>query len=119
MPALRRGSVQQASGGPAMDVNEKKSLGEFDTDLQQLHLRGQWKYDELLVQAIGGPKPAGIPYVWKWATLYPKLVEACDVLPESYTARRHLAFMNPGLPRGGATQTILMGLQMVKPGEIA
>lgn len=102
-----------------MPVNEKKSLGEFDGELEQLHLRGQWKYDELLVQAIGGPKPAGVPYIWKWATLYPKLVEACDVLPESFTARRHLAFTNPGLPRGGATHTILMGLQMVKPGEIA
>jgi len=102
-----------------MEVNEKKSLGEFDTELEQMHLRGQWKYDELLVQAIGGPRPAGIPYVWKWAALYPKLLEACEVLPESYTARRHLAFLNPGLPRGGATHTILMGLQMVRPGELA
>ena len=86
---------------------------------RRLPVRGQWKYDELLVQAVGGPKPAGVPYIWEWATLYPKLVEACEVLPESFTAHRHLAFMNPGLPRGGATHTILMGLQMVRPAELA
>ncbi len=102
-----------------MKVEEKKTLEKFDGEIGQHHLRGQWKYDELLVQAIGGPKPAGIPYLWKWSTVYPMLVEACDVLPESYTARRHLGFINPGLERGGATHTILMGLQMVRPGEIA
>lgn len=102
-----------------MKVNEGKTLEQFDGEIAKLHLRGQWKYDELLVRAMGGPKPAGLPYLWKWATVYPLLVEACDVLPESFTARRHLAFLNPGLERGGATHTIHMGLQMVRPGEIA
>ena len=98
---------------------EQKTIGKFDEEIAQLNLRGQWKYDDLLVQSIGGPKPAGIPYLWKWPTVYPLLVESCDVLPESYTARRHLGFTNPGLERRGATHTILMGFQMVKPGEIA
>ena len=102
-----------------MKVEEKETLEKFDEEISKFHMRGQWKYDELSMQSIGGPKPAGIPFIWKWSTVYPFLVKACDVLPESYTARRHLGFVNPGLPRGGATHTILMGLQMVQPGEIA
>jgi 1-hydroxy-2-naphthoate dioxygenase len=98
---------------------EKKTLEKFDEEIAKLHLRGQWQFDHLLTRAIGGPNPAGIPYLWKWSTMYPQLVEACDVLPESYTARRHLGFVNPGLERRGATHTMLMGLQMVRPGEIA
>ncbi|MCZ6489601.1 MAG: cupin domain-containing protein [Acidobacteria bacterium] len=102
-----------------MPPDEKKSLEQFDAELAKHQLRGQWKADELLVQTIGGPKPAGSPYVWKWSAVHPLLLEACNVLPESFTARRHLGFMNPALERGGATHTIRMGLQMVRPGEIA
>lgn len=102
-----------------MHTDGKKKLETFDGDIAKLNMRGQWKYDELLVRSIGGPEPAGIPYLWKWSSVYPLLVEACDVIPESYTARRHLGFSNPGLEKGGATHTILAGLQMVKPGEIA
>jgi len=99
--------------------NKDLRLEQFDTKIAKLHLRGQWKVDELLVKAIGGPQPAGVPYVWKWSEVYPLLVEACDVIPESFTARRHLSFLNPGIERGGATHTIRMGLQMVRPSEIA
>ena len=47
------------------------------------------------------------------------LLEACDVLEESFTARRSLLFNNPGVPMGATTHTLLMGIQMIKPGEIA
>ena len=102
-----------------MAVREKKTLEKFGEEIAKLNLRGQWISDEMLVRSIGGPKPAGIPYIWKWSTLYPLLVEACEVLPESYTARRHLGFVNPGMERRGVTQTIVAGFQMVRPGEIA
>ena len=102
-----------------MQTDEKKTLEQFDAEIAKRHLRGQWKVDELLVQAIGGPKPAGSPHLWKWSEVYPLLLEACEVLPESFTARRHLSYLNPGLERGGATHTIRMGLQVAQPGEIA
>jgi 1-hydroxy-2-naphthoate dioxygenase len=103
-----------------MSVQKKtKSLEEFDVELANLHLRGQWIYDALLERTIGGPKPAGVPYLWKWETMYPLLLESREVLPESFTARRHLGFINPGLERGGTTHTLHMGLQMVRPGELA
>lgn len=95
------------------------SMSEFDSELASLNMRGQWQYDSLLERLIGGPKPAGVPYLWKWETVHEKLVEACDVMPESYTARRNFSFMNPGLERGGTTQTLIMGMQIVRPGEVA
>lgn len=97
----------------------KKDLKGFDEELSRLHMRGQWQYEDLLVKAIGGPRPKGDPYIWKWDTVYPKLIEACDALPESYTARRSLLFNNPGLDGHGTTHTLLMGIQIIKPGEVA
>ncbi len=102
-----------------MRTKEKKILELFDRQIARRHLRGQWKSDEVLVRCIGGPQPAGAPHLWPWSDVYPLLLKACDVLPESFTARRHLSYMNPGLERGGATHTIRMGLQMAQPGETA
>ena len=97
----------------------QKDLKAFDEILRQLHMTGQWQYDDLLVKAIGGPRPKGEPHIWKWDMVHSKLIEACDALPESFTARRSLLFQNPGIPGGGTTHTLLMGIQMIKPGEVA
>lgn len=97
----------------------KKNLEVFDEELKRLHMTGQWQYDDLLVKAIGGPKPRGEPYIWPWDTVYPKLIEACEALPQSFTARRSLLFANPGIPTGGTTHTLMMGIQIIKPGEVA
>lgn len=93
------------------------TLREFDTELEAANLRGQWLYDEVLESVVGGPKPAGIPFLWRWEEVYAKLLRSCDVLPESFTARRNLSFMNPATR--GTTHTMNMGMQMLKPGEIA
>ena len=96
-----------------------QELDVFDDELARLHMRGQWQYDKLLVKAIGGPRPAGEPWIWRWETVYPQLLRACEVLPESFTARRHLLFLNPGLESRGTTHTMAMGIQMIRPGELA
>jgi gentisate 1,2-dioxygenase len=82
-------------------------------------MKGQWRYDPLLEKAIGGPSPSGVPFIWKWETVSKKLLEACEVMPESFRARRNFNFLNPGLSREGTTQTIMMGMQIVKSGEVA
>ena len=102
-----------------VDLKNIKSLPAFDNDLAAIHMRGQWQYDALLERLIGGPLPAGKPHIWHWPAVYEKLLEACDVMPESLTARRNFSFLNPGIERGGTTQTLLMGMQIVKPGEVA
>ena len=97
----------------------KKSLETFNKELADLNMSGQWIYEDLLNHAIGGPRPRGDGYLWPWNVVYPKLLEACDVLEESFTARRSLLFGNPGLHDNATTHTLLMGIQMIKPGEIA
>ena len=95
-----------------------KSLDAFDRELSAAHLRGQWMSEPLLDQLVDGPKPVGVPYIWRWSDVQQKLAEAGEVLAERFTARRALIFMNPGIP-AGSTHTIAMGVQMVKPHEIA
>lgn len=99
--------------------SDNLALEAFDKVLAGDQLQGQWLADRYLESVIGGPKPAGEATMWTWEKVYPRLVEAMDVLPESFTARRHLSFINPGLPRPGTTNTLLAGLQLVKPQELA
>jgi 1-hydroxy-2-naphthoate dioxygenase len=94
------------------------NLEAFDAKLAKSNIRGQWKSEEYLQKAIGGPRPAGAPAIWKWADVTALLDEAGRVMPESMTARRSLIFQNPALPRG-TTQTMNMGIQMIQPGETA
>ena len=93
-------------------------LDPFDAKLARANMRGQWKSEEFLQQAIGGPQPAGVPALWKWGEVASMLEEAGRVRPKSLQARRSLIFQNPALPRG-TTHTINMGVQMIQPGEVA
>lgn len=97
---------------------ESPALAAFDAKLAKSHMRGQWKSEVFLQAAIGGPKPAGAPAIWKWCDVTALMDEAGQVMPESMTARRSLIFQNPALPRG-TTQTMNMGVQMIQPGETA
>lgn len=101
-----------------MQVQEPKGLEAFDAKLAGVHMRGQWKSEELLLKATDGPKPAGVPALWTWAQVTGLLEEAGRVMPQSLQARRSLVFQNPALPRG-TTHTLNMGVQMIMPGEIA
>lgn len=94
-------------------------LKAFDAELAKSSINGQWQYDELLERLIGGPKTTAVPMAWPWELMHSKLLESCRVMEESFTARRNLSLINPGLERGGTTQTILAGMQVVKPGEVA
>lgn len=94
------------------------ALKAFDEKLKQAGMYGQWQSDVYLQQVMDGPKPAGVPKVWRWDDVAKLLDEACDVMKESLTARRSLMFVNPALQRG-STHTIAMGVQMIMPGETA
>src|ERR1044072_6741958 len=65
-----------------------KDLKAFDEELKALHMTGQWAYEDMLVRAVGGPKPRGDPYIWPWEMGCQKLLEACEALRAGETARR-------------------------------
>lgn len=97
-----------------------KSLDDFTAELNAAHIMGQWQDDKMLETMIGGARPVGVPFIWHWPTIEAKLLEACEVLPESLTARRNLSLLNPGIThKRGTTNNILIGMQMVLPGEVA
>jgi 1-hydroxy-2-naphthoate dioxygenase len=96
------------------------TLDEFNGILAGRNLRGQWLADPLLQASMDGPKPRGVPFIWKWDVVYRTLLEACEVLTESSTARRNVSFINPALQQGfGTTHTLVSGVQIVTPGEVA
>jgi len=99
------------------DENKQK-LEVFDEELAAVNMVGQWKFDHLLEQLIGGPPPAGIPFIWSWKTIRKMLDKSCETLPDSDTVRRTLAFSNPGL-QSGSTHSLLGSVQLVRPGELA
>lgn len=99
-------------------MKRTSTLPEFDAALAKAHLLGQWKFGDALAQATQGPTPYGVPYLWKWNDVHAKLLEACEVIPESFTGRRNLSFRNPGTNGGAATRTLSIGMQAVLPREV-
>ncbi len=111
----RHGSAKRES---TMDGAKNERLEAFNQALAGRNLRGQWIGDAALEALKEGPAPVGIPFVWRFAEVERSLIEACTALPESFTARRHLSFANPGYQRG-TTHTLHMGIQLIQPGETA
>lgn len=108
-------------------IDYSSALRDFDGELARLYIRGQWTVDPARRESAADsqdfgvrtePTAAGVPYLWKWDDVYPKVLAACQALPESFTARRALAFRNPELPRCAA-HTLGMAIQAVRPHEIA
>ena len=68
------------------------------------------------------PQPAVKPFVWKWETLQGLLLRAGELVDtsEGRAERRALSLLNPGLGgRYGTTHTLIAGVQMILPGEVA
>ena len=109
-----------------MSFAKGDTLDAFNARLAAAHMRGQWASDEARDKGQGGAwqgevwqtAPRGEPHVWKWAETEAFLADACDAIPESFTARRSLIFNAPGLPRS-TTHTMNTGIQLIKPGELA
>jgi 1-hydroxy-2-naphthoate dioxygenase len=101
-------------------------LSRFHAQLAEAHMRGQWQNEIVRKTGQGGvwdngsfsPKAGGAGHVWPWAKVRRFLDESCDAVPESHTSRRSIMFNNPGLAKG-TTNTINMGIQMIRPGELA
>jgi gentisate 1,2-dioxygenase len=90
----------------------------LDASLEALNVVGHWKSNSDGLPAE--PRSAAQPFLWRWSDLYPRVLEAGEVLGiEGGASRRTLRLCNPGLTSETTTQTIHASVQMVKPGEIA
>lgn len=66
------------------------------------------------------PSSVIVPHVWKYASVKPYLLEACDLITAKEAERRVLILENPALKgESKITRSLFAGLQTILPGEIA
>ncbi|UFN50279.1 gentisate 1,2-dioxygenase [Roseomonas sp. OT10] len=66
------------------------------------------------------PRPTPRPYLWRYETVRPYLMEAGRLLTAEEAERRVLVLENPAFPgKSRATATLYAGIQLVMPGEVA
>lgn len=93
----------------------QRGLAEFEEDLAEAFMMGEWQ-----VPRKAEPDPGGVPYLWKWAPVYQRMLQACEVLSLDMGARRSLLFINPSeLPNRGTILGVRVGLQMIRASEMA
>jgi gentisate 1,2-dioxygenase len=88
---------------PAMDHRDR--LDALNAKLSNLDMRGYWqlRHDSERME----------PKLWRWADIYPALMETADVVRIGADAFRRNVSLQTG------SRTITMGFQIVLPGEIA
>lgn len=101
-----------------MDLSEKELLEKIEAKIHAENLCGQWEFEARQQAALDGPPPISKPHVWRWDLIDENLQNLKAAIPESMNIRRNISFIAPGL-RGGTTQSMVMGVQMIKPGETA
>lgn len=66
------------------------------------------------------PKSACLPFLWRYARLRARLMEAAELITAKEAERRVLILENPGLKgQSKITTSLYCGLQLVMPGEVA
>ena len=92
-------------------------MEELNRELQEKNLLGYWN----IVRGRSDdyqPKSSFEPCMWKWSDVSSALNKAGETLGLEDSFRRFIGFNTPGLNMG-TTHSMLMGAQLVKPGEIA
>lgn len=103
---------------------QSQEVYDFNKEIEKYNLGPLWHaIPELMPKE---PKPKTEPYLWKWDTLYKKLMEAREIFtPERGGERRAIYLQNPGLthlkPWGWASTTnnLYAAVQLILPGEKA
>ena len=93
------------------------SLEEFNQELKEKNLIGYWMIPNRS-DGFREPKPGFEPFLWKWGEVEGALGKACEYIQPEEAFRRFIGFQHPKLKMGTA-HTLLMGAQMVRPGEVA
>ena len=96
-----------------------QDLESLNQHLAKVYMRGLWARN---IPERSAPRPSGVPHVWKWEVIREALETASELVPlDNFGVRRNIGLINPGLVDKGAfaSPNISMGLQLVKPGEVA
>lgn len=95
-------------------------LEDLDRELRDKHMGGFWSANITGFEENMEPRGATLPYLWKWSDIYDGLMKAKKLVSLEKSERRTIRLLNPGVPgTTGATTTIHMSVQLVRPGEIA
>jgi len=90
-------------------------LEKLNQELEEKNLVGFWTF---VTQTSYEPKPFFNSCMWKWKDVSGALEKAGEVLDLTQSFRRFIGFRTPSV-KMGTTHTMLLGAQLVKPGEIA
>lgn len=97
--------------------NFMTKLDELNRELEEKNLVGYWS----IVRGRGDnyePRSSFESCLWKWSDVSSALNRAGETLGLDESLRRFIGFRTPSL-KLGTTHTLLLGVQLVKPGEIA
>jgi 1-hydroxy-2-naphthoate dioxygenase len=95
-------------------------LEDLDRELKEKHLAGFWSSNLTGFSQNMEPKTIVLPHLWRWSDIYDGLMKAGGLINLELSERRTVRLINPGVPgTTGATTTIHMSVQLVKPGEVA
>jgi len=86
----------------------------FNRKLEEMNLLGYWGVPRT---EVFEPFSSFEPCMWQWKDVHSALHEAGEILSLDQSFRRFIAFKSPSKSR--TTHTIALGVQLVKPGEIA
>ena len=105
----------QAPGSPA-DPGQA-GLDSFSVSLAQRSLMALWKLPDVLTPE---PRTAVLPQLWRWSEVRELLMRSGELIGTGEADRRVLLLANSGLaPRPATTQSLVAGLQLLMPGELA
>ena len=90
-------------------------LEDLNRELEEKNLLGFWTF---VRETSYEPASFFEPCMWKWKDVSSALDKAGDVLDLTQSFRRFIGFRTPSV-KLGTTHTMLLGAQLVKPGEIA
>ena len=93
------------------------SLEELNQKLKEQNLIGYWTIPNTST-GFREPEPGFRPFLWKWSEIRAALDDAARFIRPEEAFRRFIGYQHPELKLGTA-HTLLMGAQMVRPGEFA
>jgi gentisate 1,2-dioxygenase len=93
------------------------SLDELNQKLKEQNLIGYWTIPNTST-GFRAPEANYKPFIWRWQEIRASLDQAAQFIRPEEAFRRFIGYQHPELKLGTA-HTLLMGAQMVRPGEFA